>query len=141
LAGQLRTRLSLVPGADASAARIKDLRAQLERLRDQVALEPANSRSAAVARWGELKQRIEEVTEKAQRGADVGGLLGPLEQDGARFERDLIVGNAQRRGARDQVIALRELRADLEARQGALTTLATTCRTTVSPAPKYAVPD
>jgi len=141
LAGQLRTRLALVPGADASAARIKDLRAQLERLRDQVALEPAGARARAAATWDGLRTRIADVTERAQRGADVGGLLGPLEQDAARFERDLIVGNAQRRGARDQVVALRELRADLEAREQALTTLAATCRATVTPAPRYAVPD
>ena len=44
LAGQLRTTLSLMPGADAAAARIKDLRAQLERVRDQVGLEPAVAR-------------------------------------------------------------------------------------------------
>jgi hypothetical protein len=141
LAGQLRTRLALVPGADASAARVRQLRAQLERLRDQVALEPASSRDAASATWGALARRVDDVTERARRGADVGGLLGPLEQDAALAERDLIVGNAQRRGARDQVRALRELRADLEAREQALTTLAATCRATVSPAPRYAVPD
>lgn len=141
LAGQLRARLALMPGADADAARVKALRAQLERLRDQVALEPANDRDTAVATWGELGRRISEVTEKAQRGADVGGLLGPLEAGAARFERDLIVGGAQRRGARDQVRALRELARDLEAREAALTTLAATCRATVSPAPRYAVPD
>ena len=41
----------------------------------------------------------------AQRGADVGGLLGPLEIDATMFERDLIVGNAQRRDARDRAVA------------------------------------
>ena len=141
LAGQLRTALSLVPGADASAARLKDLRAQLERLRDQVALEPANSRDAATDEWTSLVERTAEVTAKAQRGGDVGGLLGPLEQDATRMERDLIVGNAQRRDARDQVIAAKELRADLEAREAALTQLAAACVRTVDPAPHYAVPD
>ncbi len=33
-----------------------------------------------------------DVTDRAQRGADVGGMLGPLENDAARLERDLIVG-------------------------------------------------
>ncbi len=75
LAAQLRTALALVPGADASAARIKQLRAQLERLRDQVALEPANHRKLAAERVAELAGRLSELTEKAQRGADVGGLL------------------------------------------------------------------
>ena len=38
------------------------------------------------------RHRAADVTARAQRGADVGGLLGPLEQDAARLERDLIVG-------------------------------------------------
>lgn len=141
LAGQLRTRLSLVPGADAAAARIKDLRAQCERLRDQVALEPANTRDQAVDELAGLMSRLEAVADKATRGADVGGLLAPLEQDATRFERDLIVGNARRRDARGQVQRARELRADLEARESALTHLAETCVRTVDPAPHYAIPD
>jgi hypothetical protein len=141
LAGQLRTRLSLVPGADAAAARIKDLRAQCERLRDQVALEPANGRDAAVRELAGLMSRLGAVAEKAERGADVGGLLAPLEHDATRFERDLIVGNARRRDARGQVQRARELRADLEAREAALTHLAETCVRTVDPAPRYAIPD
>ena len=141
LAGQLRTRLSLVPGADAAAARIKDLRAQCERLRDQVALEPANTRDQAVDELAGLMSRLEAVADKAKRGADVGGLLAPLEQDATRFERDLIVGNARRRDARGQVQRARELRADLEARESALTHLAETCVRTVDPAPHYAIPD
>ncbi|MDP2771914.1 MAG: hypothetical protein Q8O61_00035 [Nocardioides sp.] len=141
LAGQLRTRLSLVPGADAAAARIKDLRAQCERLRDQVALEPAHARDAAVRELAGLMSRLESIAEKAERGADVGGLLAPLEHDATRFERDLIVGNARRRDARGQVQQARELRADLEAREAALTHLAETCVRTVDPAPHYAVPD
>lgn len=141
LAGQLRTRLSLVPGADAAAARIKDLRAQCERLRDQVALEPATSRDPAVQELAGLMSRVDAVAEKAQRGADVGGLLAPLEHDATRFERDLIVGNARRRDARGQLQRARELRADLEAREAALTHLAETCVRTVDPAPRYAIPD
>lgn len=141
LAGQLRTRLSLVPGADAAAARIKDLRAQCERLRDQVALEPANGRDAAVRELAGLMSRLGAVAEKAERGADVGGLLAPLEHDATRFERDLIVGNARRRDARGQVQRARELRADLEAREAALAHLAETCVRTVDPAPRYAIPD
>ncbi|CAN5412805.1 hypothetical protein BH11ACT8_BH11ACT8_26160 [soil metagenome] len=100
LVAQLRSKLSLTPGADKAAARIKDLRAQLERIRDQVALEPALGRDATVDRLAEQMARLNVIAEKAGRGADVGGLLGPLEQDAAVFERDLIVGNAQRRGAR-----------------------------------------
>ncbi|HWM75209.1 MAG TPA: hypothetical protein VNQ53_15785, partial [Nocardioides sp.] len=96
LAGQLRTRLSLVPGADASAARIKQLRAQLVRLQDQVSLEPATVRDAAEKKLGELARRLAEITERARGGGDVGGMLGPLEIDATTYERDLIVGNATR---------------------------------------------
>lgn len=141
LAAQLRTALSLVPGADAAAARIRQLRAQMERLRDQVALEPANARTAAAERVAQLSRRVSEAADKAQRGADVGGLLGPLEIDAATCERDLIVGNAQRRDARDQLVSARELRADLEEREQALERLAEQCVQTVDPSPHYAVPD
>lgn len=141
LTGQLRAKLALVPGADASAARIKDLRAQVERLRDQVQLEPATSRQRALAEVADLRQRLADVTDRAQRGADVGGLLGPLENDATTYERDLIVGNATRRDARDKVLSARALRADLEAREAALTKLAEQCVATVDPAPRYAVPD
>ncbi|MDQ6522310.1 hypothetical protein RB608_01800 [Nocardioides sp. LHD-245] len=141
LTGQLRNRLALVPGADASAARIRELRAQLERIRDQVGLEPALTRDSAVQRLAGLMSRLEAITAKAERGGDVGGMLGPLEAEATTFERDLIVGNARRRDARDQVISARELRSDLEARAAALQKLAATCVTTVDPAPRYAVPD
>ncbi|KRC54902.1 MULTISPECIES: hypothetical protein [unclassified Nocardioides] len=141
LTGQLRTRLSLAPDADRSAARIRDLRAQLERIRDQVGLEPANSRDAAIATLAGLMSRLEALTAKAERGGDVGGMLGPLETEATTFERDLIVGNARRRDARSKVLSARELRADLEAREAALAKLAQTCVDTVDPAPRYAVPD
>ena len=141
LAGQLRSKLSLVPGADAAAARIKELRAQLARLRDQVQLEPATVRDAAEARLAGLAERLAAITERARGGADVGGMLGPLEIDATKYERDLIVGNARRRDARDRVISARELRADLEAREAALERLAEQCVATVEPAPHYAIPD
>lgn len=141
LTGQLRSRLALVPGADESAARIRALRAQLERIRDQVGLEPANSRDAAIGTLAELLSRLEVITAKAERGGDVGGLLGPMEAEATTFERDLIVGNARRRDARSKVISARELRADLEAREAALHKLAATCVATVDPAPRYAIPD
>lgn len=141
LVAQLRAGLSLVPGADQSAARIRDLRAQLERLRDQVGLEPALTRDAAIAELAELEQRLAEIAAKAERGGDVGGLVAPLEQNAATFERDLIVGSARRREARDQLERARERRAELAARAAALRVLADRCVQTVDPAPRYAVPD
>lgn len=141
LVGQIQTRLALIPGADASAARIKQLRANLERVRDQVALEPSSTRDAARATLTKLVRRLEDITTRAQRGADVGGLLPPLEADASIFERDLIVGNARRRDARDELEATRTLRTELLARAAALTSLVATCVATVDPAPRYAVPD
>jgi hypothetical protein len=141
LAGQLRQRLSLDPAADENAARVKELRAALERLRDQVGLEPDSSRSRAQHTWDELATRVKDVTDRLQRGGDVGGLLGPLENEAARFERDLIVGGAERRDTRDRAAAAAELRDDLLARSAALGQLAERCVEAVDPAPKYAVPD
>ena len=141
LAAQLRTTLALSPGADRAAARIKGLRAQCERIRDQVALEPAVGRDPVVDRLAHLMARLDDVAAKATRGADVGGLLSPLEQDAAIFERDLIVGNARRRGARAQVEEARSRLGDLTQRSAALRDLAARCVATVEPAPRYAVPD
>jgi hypothetical protein len=141
LAGQLRQRLALDPAADANAARVKDLRASLDRLRDQVALEPDSGQARAQRTWDELAARITDVTTRVQRGGDVGGLLGPLENDTALFERDLIVGGAERRDTRDRAAAAAELRDDLLARSAALQQLAARCVEAVDPAPKYAVPD
>ncbi|WP_193605159.1 hypothetical protein [Nocardioides dongkuii] len=141
LVGQLKAALALAPGAEATAGRVRDLRAQLERLRDQVGLEPAVARDRAVDRLAGLMARLDDVTERARRGADVGGLLGPLEQDAATFERDLIVGNARRREARGLLEDARERVADLEHRETALRTLADRCVRAVDPAPRLAVPD
>ncbi|UMG93106.1 hypothetical protein [Nocardioides sp. TF02-7] len=141
LTAQLRTKLALVHDATEQAARVRELRAQLERIRDQVALEPATSRDQAVARLAELMARLEAIGAKAERGGDVGGMLDPLEVDATTYERDLIVGNARRRDARSKVLSARELRADLEARAAALEKLAATCVATVDDAPRYAVPD
>ena len=144
------SRLDGMSGAPAvslpEACRLSDalagqLRAQLERVRDQVGLEPAVARDAAAERLAALLQRLADVADRAQRGADVGGLLGPLEADASTFERDLIVGNARRREARDRLETARELHRGLTARAEALRTLADTCVRTVEPAPRYAVPD
>ncbi len=76
-----------------------------------------------------------------QRGADVGGLLGPLEHDAARAERDLIVGASNRRADAHDEARAKALRAELEARGAALRDLAARCVAQVAPAPRLAVPD
>lgn len=141
LAGQLRVRLALDPSGLEAAERIRQLRAQLERIRDQVELEPATLRADAVRQQRRLTDRLEEITEKARRGGDVGGLIGPLGIDAARLERDLIVNAAKRREASQLVDRARELREDLLSREAALHTLVERCVQTVDPAPHYAVPD
>ena len=141
LVSQLRTRLALDPVADAHARRVADLRVALDRLRDQVALEPEDARPRAQRTLEALTERADDVAERARRGGDVGGLLGPLENEIARFERDLIVGGAQRRTARERMAVAAERLSGLAAREGALTQLARRAVRTVSPAPRHAVPD
>ena len=50
LCGQLRSRLQLDPAGTQAVARLRDLRATMERLRDQVGLEPPQTIAAAQAR-------------------------------------------------------------------------------------------
>ena len=141
LASQIRVKLAFDPAADAQIARIKTSRAALERLRDQLLLEPPAARERGAQAWQALASRVADVSARAQRGADVGGILGPLEHELARMERDLIVGNAQRREARGALETARRVRAALEERQRALAALVELTVRTVTPAPRYAVPD
>ncbi|HPB71969.1 MAG TPA: hypothetical protein PLX71_03220 [Phycicoccus sp.] len=141
LASQLRVRLALDPAADEFARRLKDLRAQVERLRDQVALEPEAARPPLLAHVDDIASRTSTLTDKASRGADIGGLIGPLENDAARLEHDLIVGAARRRDAADLARAVAAQRDTLLARGAALQALATQTVAEVDPAPNYAVPD
>ena len=142
LASSLRVRLGLeVSGAEITE-RIRQLRAQMERIRDQVALEPAGTaQQQASGQQARLARRLQETADKAARGGDVGGLLGPLEIDAATFERDLIVGGARRREAAVLIRRAEDRRTELEARETGLRNLAATCVRRVDPAPRYAVPD
>ena len=141
LAASLRARLSLDPPDADVTGRLRQLRAQLERVRDLVAAEPQETREAFSHKLARLDARLAEIVEKAKRGADVGGLVGPLEADAARSERDLIVGSATRAEAARSVARARQLRGELEARGAAIRALAAQCVATVNPAPKLAVPD
>lgn len=141
LAGALRARLGLAPAVEESARRVRSLKAQLDRLRDQVALEPPTTRASAQRQLDALTARVTDVALRLERGGDVGGLLGPLENDGARTERDLIVGGVRRRETRDQFAALERLRADLVVRESHIGALADEAVATVVPAPRNAVPD
>jgi hypothetical protein len=141
LAASLRARLSLDPADADVTSRVRQLRAQLERVRDLVAAEPQDSRDRFSHKLVKLDERLGAMVEKAKRGADVGGLVAPLEADAARIERDLIVGSATRAEAVRDVARARALRAELEARGAAIRDLAARCIAAVTPAPKLAVPD
>lgn len=141
LASSLRARLSLDPSDADVTSRLRQLRAQLERVRDLVAAEPQDTRDRFSRKLIKLDERLGEMVEKAKRGADVGGLVGPLEADAARTERDLIVGSATRAEDARDVKRARELRAELEARGAAIRDLAAQCVAAVTPAPRLAVPD
>ena len=141
LAASLRARLSLDPSDADVTSRVRQLRAQLERVRDLVADEPLESRDRFSHKLVKLDERLGEIVEKAKRGADVGGLVGPLEADAARVERDLIVGSATRAAAVRDATRAQTLRTELEARGAAIRDLAARCVASVTPAPRLAVPD
>jgi len=151
LTGQLRNRLQLDPAGTEAVGRLRDLRATMERLRDQVALEPPQSAAEARTKLAGLTERLEQLSDKAGRGGDIGGLLGPLEAESATFERDLIVGGAMRRQhapvaaseptAPGRSETASRLRADLIARGQHLEGLVATVAGVVPNPPKYAVPD
>lgn len=142
LASQLRVRLALDPSGLEVAERVRQLRAQLERIRDQVDLEPAGvSQQEAARKQARYGRRLQEIADKAGRGGDVGGLLGPLEIEATTFERDLIVHGALRRQSSAKVEQARTLRTDLETREAALQSLVDSCVAAVDPSPNYAVPD
>lgn len=141
LAASLRVRLALDPSDADLTSRLRPLRAQLERVRDQLDAEPQDSRDLFSRKLTKLDERLSEMVGKAKRGADVGGLVGPLEADAARVERDLIVGSATRFEAAKDARRAGELRAELEARGAAIRDLAARCVASVTPAPRLAVPD
>lgn len=141
LASSLRSRLRL-DGADPDlSGRLRALRQQVERIADQVALVPSRRRGSAADVHATLDQRLTDITERARRGADVGGLLGPLESQAATVERDLIVAASARAHAKaDHQQATREV-AELSARGQALRQLAARARAQVTPSPTLGIPD
>jgi hypothetical protein len=141
LVGQLRRRLALDPVDIDLGARLRTVRATVERVRDLVDAVPAGPpRNRAAARLGGLDGRLTDLTARARRGADVGGLVGPLDADAAVAERDLIVAAATRADdARDRARA-EDLRSALGARAAALEPVVAECVAAVRPAPVLAVP-
>lgn len=141
LATSLRSRLRLDGSDPRTTERLAALRAQAVRIADQVALVPASRRASAQEALEQLEARVEDLTERARRGADLGGFLGPLEAQAATVERDLIVAASARAHAKaDHAQATREV-AELAARGEAVRALARRARDLVTPAPRMGVPD
>lgn len=142
LLSQLRVKLGLDPSGAEITERIRQLRAQMERIREQIDLEPAGAaQQQAASAQSRLARRLKDLAEKAGRGGDVAGSLGPLEIEAATFERDLIVNGARRRDAAALVERARAQRAELEVREAALRSSVEECLRLADPAPRYAVPD
>lgn len=143
LTSQLRTRLQLDPSGAEVLGKVRSLQAGLERIRDQIALEPAQLRPQANAVLDGLNDRLAAIEEKISRGGDVGGLIGPLEMDAARFERDLIITAATRRAQPNTPPApdaTDQLYQRLTKREAELRELVDQVVASVEQPPKYAVP-
>ncbi len=137
----LRARLSLEPSGAEVGTRVKDVRATIERIRDQIGMLPGGERDSGRVLLTRLEQRLGDVTDRAKRGAEVGGLLGPLEYDAAQAERDLIVGAGVRVESARTAERAGEQVAELTARATAVSALVQRCVAAVTPAPRFGVPD
>jgi hypothetical protein len=138
----LQARASLAPGAAEASQRISLLRQTVERIRDQVPLVPAGvQRDDASSNLDRLDRRLEDLTERARRGADVGGIIGPLEIDAAVLERDLIVAVAERAEAQRDRARQQQRIVELDARAEAIRALEKACVAAVTPAPHLAIPN
>jgi hypothetical protein len=140
LVAQLRTQLNTDPNAMALEMRLRDLRAQAERIRDQLTLEPPALAPAGQAKLDTINAKITELSEKRSRGGDITGSLSTLEIDAARLERDLIVGASRRREGRDLLTKAREGRTEVSAREFAVRTFADQVTAAVWPAPADQLP-
>ncbi|MCL2470304.1 MAG: hypothetical protein FWF25_00975 [Propionibacteriaceae bacterium] len=140
LISQLNSRFQLAPRATETSARITALVAQVDRIRDQAGLDPAAVRQATDPQVADLATDVKDLVDKADRGADIGGVLAPLEVRAARMERDLIVGHAERAMTAQKVARAQAIRSALIAREQAIADLVRKTSESVEPAPKYAVP-
>lgn len=141
LAAQLSWRLTLDPVGIDLAAHLRSLRATLERVRDLVTVEPAGAaRDTAAERLHRLDRRLADIADRAQRGADVGGLVGSLESEAALLERDLIVAAATRRDDERDRARARVLRGELIVRAAGVQRIVDDCVAQVRSAPTLAVP-
>jgi hypothetical protein len=138
----LQARASLAPGAAEASQRITVARAGVERIRDQLPLVPVGAqRDEAADKLARLDRRIEDLLSRARRGADVGGVIGPLEIDIAVLERDLIVAAAERASAARSRVRTQQQIEELDARAAAIRALERACVEAITPAPHLAIPN
>ncbi|MEP7333802.1 MAG: hypothetical protein ABI692_17145 [Terracoccus sp.] len=138
----LQARASLAPGAAEATQRITLARAGVERVRDQLPLVPAGSeRDEAATHLGRLDRRVTDLVERARRGADIGGIIGPLEIELSTLERDLIVASAERANAAKDRAQTAQWVEELDARGAAIRALERACLAAISPAPHLAIPN
>jgi len=140
LIAQLSSKYQLAPQPTQVSARIASLLAQVERIRDQAGLDAPQDRTVTDDEIADLAGDVRSLIDKSERGADIGGILGPLEVRAAHMERDLIVGHAERAMLAGKLNEVRSRRAGLVAREQAIQDLVARTRAQVNPAPKYAVP-
>ena len=140
LIAQLSSRYQLAPMPTQTSARITALLAQVDRIRDQSKLDPPDIQKTTQPEIDDLDSDLKDLIAKADRGGDVGGILGPLEIRAAHLERDLIVGNSERRMLADRITEAASRRDQLAVRQRQVADLVQRTLATVNPAPKYAVP-
>jgi hypothetical protein len=135
LLAQLRTQLDTDPNATTLQIRLTQLRAQAERIRDQLKWEPPALAPAGQAKLQALVARTIELADKHNRGGDIAGLLTVLEADAALLERDLIVASSRRREGRDLVAKVRAEHAGFTAQLATVTDLAEQVRAAIWPMP------
>jgi len=140
LVAQLSSRYQLASVPTEVSARIASLRAQIERIRDQAELDPPQIRQITEPQVTDLASDVKDLIDKADRGGDIGGILGPLEVRAAHLERDLIVGHSERAMLAGKISQARSRQAALVAREQAVDELVKRTQAAVDPAPKYAVP-
>ncbi|MDR2896766.1 MAG: hypothetical protein LBV30_09005 [Propionibacteriaceae bacterium] len=140
LIDQLTSRFQLAPRNNAHTARLIGLQAQLQRIKQQSGLDPEPIQTAHQGAIAALTKQIDQLTNLASQGGDLGGCLGPVEAGATRLERDLIVDHAQRQ-LFSQRLHTDQLRFhEAIARCRRVKDLAAHTQSQVTPAPRYAVP-
>ncbi len=143
LAASLRVRLSVDPADADVTARVRSLRAQVERIRDLVAAEPAGERPRRGPTGCCAGSTAGSPTSpRGRSAAPTSAACSGRWRARPRWPSATSSSGAahRREDAQDEARA-RALRTELEARGAALRDLAARCVAAVQPAPRFAVPE